>query len=181
MTIFSPYNLKWNNVLMTPFSHLILEVLDNIRHGVRVLLTVQNEGVVVGQRLTSVEAVHVFVGQSVILSLDPLPRKVSHRKVLEVEPLLGGGLCGDLDILRHLLCHIVPDIKPINLLQHRGEVLGAGPGELLPCTECLIEVKMTFSDIAFPVVPITEHDPNANKPYQSPFIKQEEINFLIEY
>ena len=47
--------------------------------------------------------------------------------------------------------------------------------------DSLIEVKMTFSDIAFQVVPITEHDPNANKPYQSPFIKQEEINFLIEY
>jgi hypothetical protein len=47
--------------------------------------------------------------------------------------------------------------------------------------DSLIEVKMTFSDIAFPVVPITERDPDANKPFQSPFIKQEDINFLIEY
>ena len=35
--------------------------------------------------------------------------------------------------------------------------------------DAMIEVRLTFSEISFDVVPVTSHDPSAQRPYRTPF------------
>lgn len=70
----------------------------------------------------------------------------------------------------------INNLRQVNLLNY----------ELVSQTEdpedSLVEVQFVFSDISFMVVPITVKRQEAlNRPYQSPFVNEQTVEFLIEF